>query len=1370
MSVPAARSGLAVLPDTYKAVLYILALSFPGKHKTGLLGQLREMGVRNSATRAMDGPALNEILEMLHRLDWVSLGGDGQPYCLQPGRRNLVLQQLTTDARRTTWLQSLHSSITPTRNAWDIPSPASQQLNLWMAILAGHALSVQQGLTLLHTTAQRDAVPAESPCQHLLVDEVGKQVFATLRHEVKNLLLEDYLNQADGSLLVVEEAYRQGLTLAAGALASPELSLQLMLQALWRGEWQQYAALGQGSLAFMQLFIQDVLRGNCPQALAAMQAWALAIKRQSKKRKVELPSVLNGFYCLALLASADKQLFPALKQAINLGQKADYGSAYPALQMLVEQQQATLKGIAHPYSGSLYFHGFDGLLLALGLYWADAEQVRQPGWHVQLSAFREQLTGAGYYWLAEEVDALLAQQFAQPRRHPDWHQASGLLPLVSLYQRQEAWQHALTALAMLKPGKSESSAPQVQKPARLAWFVTVNAHVLHVEPREQKLGAKGQWSKGRAVALKRLYEDGPTLDFLLEQDKQAIRQIQHSTDYYQSGAHYELPAEQALLQLVGHPALYWADAPDVRIDLLLGQISLQLKSQGSQIHLQLEPGVPDNAGVRLHKETPTRLLVYPISRELRQIADIVGHGLSVPQAAKEQLVEVIGAIAPLLPIHSDLPELASHLDSVPADATLYAHLLPLQAGLRLQLLVRPLASGSWFEPGQGLENVLGEQDGKALQASRDLPAEHAALQRVLQGCPALAQADTDGQEWQLEEPQDALQVLSELQALEGDWLQCVWPEGERMRIKARPGMSQLKLGLKQQGDWFVLNGEVQLDDGRVLHLRQLLELLKSSPGRFLKLGEQDWLALSDSLRKRLDELAHLADRVSDDGVRLNLLTAPLLAGLAQDAGEFAADASWQTHLDKLESLKHFQPRVPSTLQAELRDYQREGFDWLARLAQWGVGACLADDMGLGKTVQTLALLLDRGPSGPQLVVAPTSVALNWQAETARFAPTLQLHIYQQSRSLEGLGPLDVVIVSYGLLQQDNEAFAAQHWTSVVLDEAQAIKNSQSKRSQAAMTLQADFKMIASGTPLENHLGELWNLFRFINPGLLGSQERFAQRFAAPIERGEQAARKALKALIQPFILRRLKSQVLDELPPRTEITYKVPLSSEETHLYEALRRQALDTLSTTAPGKSLQVLAEITRLRRFCCHPQLVVPGCGLSGSKLAAFADIVQELLANRHKALVFSQFVDHLSIIRGWLDEQGISYQYLDGSTPPKERKVRVDAFQAGVGDIFLISLKAGGTGLNLTAADYVIHLDPWWNPAVEDQASDRSHRMGQLRPVTIYRLVTEHTIEEQIVALHAQKRDLADSLLDGGELSAKLDADALLNLLRGPQGATL
>jgi SNF2 family DNA or RNA helicase len=331
-----------------------------------------------------------------------------------------------------------------------------------------------------------------------------------------------------------------------------------------------------------------------------------------------------------------------------------------------------------------------------------------------------------------------------------------------------------------------------------------------------------------------------------------------------------------------------------------------------------------------------------------------------------------------------------------------------------------------------------------------------------------------------------------------------------------------------------------------------------------------------------------------------------------------------------------------------------------------------------------------------------------------------------------------------------------------------------------MALQGDFRMVATGTPLENHLGELWNLFRFINPGLLGTPTSSScasparsKRRSSSDKRAEAGARARLRRLTQPFILRRTKSQVLTELPPRTEIVLPVELSAEETALYESLRREALDKLaSLEAPQsqKSIAILAEMMRLRRACCNPELVAPGLGIASSKLATFAHLFDGLLENRHKVLVFSQFVDHLSLIRRHLDARGIRYQYLDGSTPMQERKKRVDAFQAGEGDLFLISLKAGGVGINLTAADYVIHMDPWWNPAVEDQASDRAHRMGQQRPVTIYRLVARHTIEEGIVDLHRHKRDLADSLLEGGDLSARMSPGDMLAMLQQGLGALI
>jgi SNF2 family DNA or RNA helicase len=311
-----------------------------------------------------------------------------------------------------------------------------------------------------------------------------------------------------------------------------------------------------------------------------------------------------------------------------------------------------------------------------------------------------------------------------------------------------------------------------------------------------------------------------------------------------------------------------------------------------------------------------------------------------------------------------------------------------------------------------------------------------------------------------------------------------------------------------------------------------------------------------------------------------------------------------------------------------------------------------------------------------------------------------------------------------------------------------------------MQLKAGFRMALTGTPLQNHLGEIWNLFNFINPGLLGNLSYFTDTF---VKSGDESSKKFLKKMITPFILRRTKTAVLDELPPKTEIVKKIQLSDEETAFYEAMRRQSLENLSNADESKHLLVLAEITKLRQASCHPRLIDPAIDIPSSKLSTFLDIVDELIENNHRALVFSQFVAHLTIVRQALDKQGINYQYLDGSSSPTERQRSVKDFQNGQGELFLISLKAGGLGLNLTAADYVIHLDPWWNPAVEDQASDRAHRIGQRRPVTIYRLVAEHTIEEKIIQLHHFKRDLAEKLLEGSDLSARLSVHEMVELIR-------
>lgn len=1195
--------------------------------------------------------------------------------------------------------------------------------------------------------------------------EDGIRLFSQLRPIDQGMVLTDIFVKANWELLDCRLAYEYACQqIDQESNSWPQLMGLLAWQALLRGDFDRLTQLQRHLPPQFQgeiLIAMAVLQNKMPVAVGLAQTHAQMQKASSGKRKFFIPDLLGLLSTVAMLAKNDAGSLQLAKAQVDEGVKQRHAFSYYVLQPLTNHMA---QGVVLPVS---HFNvrntlDIDALFEAICAYWQDAPP--HPRLQAKLLEMRETMSRFGYQWVAAELDVLLAHQFKEVQQFPDWHRQKNIQPLLLALQREEGWKRALNALSQLRPASAAVVAKKEEE-MRLAWLLEFHFQELKAEPREQKRGAKGVWSKGRPVALRRLVQELDAFPYLTEQDKQIAACIRRASDSYYGGSEFEINIDKALPFLVAHPAVYWSDAPDVRIDVVKGDIALQLKENGDQISLQLEPFISSDASVVWKKETPTRLVVYTSSPEIKQITGILGRGLTVPVTAKAQLVDVIAAIAPHLAIHSDLPELAAHITTLAADQTMFAHLLPLQEGLRVQLLMRPLADGGWFQPGKGAANVLGEQAGVPVQASRDLQQEKWLMQFVLDACPALAHAEESGQEWQLQHPEQCLELLEQLRAVPADRLQLVWPEGERFRLKGSRSLQNLRLTIKKQGEWFVAGGELSLDDGRVLALRELLQMAGSARGRFLQLGENDYLALTDSFRKRLDELRALGESGGVDGIRLNALAAPALAELAAEAGELEADAAWREQMNKLDALADFYPQVPSTLQAELRDYQLAGYQWLARLAHWGVGACLADDMGLGKTVQTLALLLDRAPGGPALVVAPISVAMNWQSEVMRFAPTLKVRAYHSHRSLADLGPFDLVVASYGMLQSDAEAFAAQHWHSVVLDEAQVIKNAATKRSQAAMALTADFKMIASGTPVENHLGELWNLFRFINPGLLGSKERFADKFSTPIERGDKPARQHLKKLIQPFILRRTKTQVLTELPPRTEITLQVELSDDERHLYEALRQEAMDKIASLSAeeGQSLKVLAEITKLRRFCCHPQLVLKNSTISGSKLAVFEDTIDELLDNRHKALVFSQFVDHLAIVRDSLDKKGIRYQYLDGSTSASERKKRVDAFQAGDGDVFLISLKAGGTGLNLTAADYVIHLDPWWNPAVEDQASDRAYRMGQQRPVTIYRLVTQNTLEEKIIALHAEKRDLADSLLDEGDVAARLDTAALLRLLK-------
>ena len=601
--------------------------------------------------------------------------------------------------------------------------------------------------------------------------------------------------------------------------------------------------------------------------------------------------------------------------------------------------------------------------------------------------------------------------------------------------------------------------------------------------------------------------------------------------------------------------------------------------------------------------------------------------------------------------------------------------------------------------------------------------------------------------------------------------------------------------------------------------------LTSTSGGFIRLP-------TETLRPWMAALLELVgDRNHDfsgDSLKLSRLDALRASAALGEGAVWKGAASLRALVSQLSGKSELpEVPVPEGVKAELRPYQRQGLAWLQFLREHGLAGILADDMGLGKTLQTLALLIARSAGGPALVIAPTSVCGNWLAEAARFAPGLQVAMYgdittsadledessernaaasdtlidsagnsqpgdatadpaaagnarlaARRKQVAALGPGQVLVCSYGLLQIDGDILTSRAWHSAVLDEAQAIKNAGTRRAKAASALQADFKLALTGTPIENRLSELWSIMGFANPGLLGSAEQFNQRFALPIERdADPQAGRRLRRLVAPFLLRRTKAEVLADLPARTEIVHEVVPGSRERALLEALRQQAEESVNqvlaaggAAGPGAGegqaqMHVLAALTKLRRAACDPRLVAPELGLVGAKVQEFERLAQELVAGRHKALVFSQFTDFLALLRERLDSAGLRYQYLDGSTPAAQRTQRVAAFQAGEGDFFLISLKAGGFGLNLTMADYVIITDPWWNPAAEDQASARAHRIGQQRPVTVYRLVTQGSIEDRIVKLHHSKRALAEGVLagqDGG--GAVLRAADMLALLRG------
>ena len=572
----------------------------------------------------------------------------------------------------------------------------------------------------------------------------------------------------------------------------------------------------------------------------------------------------------------------------------------------------------------------------------------------------------------------------------------------------------------------------------------------------------------------------------------------------------------------------------------------------------------------------------------------------------------------------------------------------------------------------------------------------------------------------------------------------------------------LSLNLSSGIDWFDVQAVAHYGDQQV-SLNEIRRALKRGE-RYIKLADGSIGQIPEEWLERYKHLFSLAEETSD-GLRLSNLQLSLLDELLDDAETKNIAPEFHARRERLKSFERIveQP-LPQGFRGELRPYQKSGYDWLHFLREYGFGGILADDMGLGKTVQALVFLLSLKERGqlprPALLVVPKSLLVNWQRETERFTPDLRLLQFTgQGRKKEPahFEEYDLIITTYGTMLRDIEFLRTYRFPCVILDESQAVKNPLAQSSKAARLLQADHRLCLTGTPVENNVYELWSQFAFLNPGLLGHLESFKSEFASAIERRDealQAAMQTLRRLIYPFILRRTKEQVAPELPPRTERIIYTDLEPAQRKLYqqtrEYYRRLLLGLIEESQDINDVRfkILEGLLRLRQVCIHPRLVEPTYRGESAKFEILLETLETLQSEGHKALIFSQFVQTLSLLRGEMDARGIPYAYLDGQT--QNRQQQVDRFQNDPNlPFFLISLKAGGVGLNLTAADYVLHIDPWWNPAVEMQAADRAHRIGQDKPVFIYKFIARETVEEKIMLLQERKRELVEQLIasEGG-----------------------
>ncbi|MBQ7179560.1 MAG: DEAD/DEAH box helicase [Victivallales bacterium] len=942
----------------------------------------------------------------------------------------------------------------------------------------------------------------------------------------------------------------------------------------------------------------------------------------------------------------------------------------------------------------------------------------------------------------------------------------GIVPWFPMRKLMPCWEKALEELQMAY-SQDEPAIKTVQKTGRIVWRITPREHRLangqkiqtfyDIKPIFQKLKADGSYTGGRETNLAKLLS-GSLNEALNTEEKEVFSYIKAIKDYWEIS--YSI-SPQILNCLTNSLVEFWDRAGYYKLVKEENSIVSRCNSKGD-FEIRLKYFIPDlKIDTAVFDFTGDNVCHYcilsPKDNAYRTLDTYGKDGvLTVPASAASKLSDAMAQVSSRLKVTGALAGEAYR--NLPAEtAKIDLHLLLERSGASFLLHFRnkPLPNAELLmRPGIGEEMHVVNVDEKPVLLKRDLAKERKTIAEMFGKCPSLPDTVAKQHACEVDDLEQFLQILDE--AREAGFI-LDWRNGSPIKVSRRLDHKVLRLSCEAKPGWLEVGGDISIDEGKVLSLKTLLDKYNGELGNFVRLDDNSYLKLTKDICRQIEALK-AAGTMEGEKLKVANAAMPMLSTVFQDN----LPKKMQEQIDIIKKAFEKEIKIPGTLQGTLRPYQEDGFRYLARLADCKIGCCLADDMGLGKTIQLLALLLREAANGPALVVCPASLCRNWEAEAHRFAPSLKTGImpqFNREAFLKEMGNNCLVLCSYGVLQSEEELFCSKNWHTIILDEAQAVKNYATKRSKSVKKLTADIRIASTGTPVENNLLELWSIFDFLNQGLLGSAQAFDAKFC-----DNGMPRPILKRLVSPLIMRRRKSEVLDDLPPKTEITLPITLSDDERAMYELLRRQALEDLANADEKSRIAILAHLTKLKRFCCHPALLENKLdkAIAASKMQRLMELVEDLRAAGNKALVFSQYVDFLHIIKDEFDRRKISYQYLDGSTPLPARAKAVNDFQEGQGDFFLISLKAGGTGLNLTAASYVILADPWWNPAVENQAADRVHRIGQTHPVTLYRLITSDTVEEKVLELHKRKQRTSEDILDATE-STTITIEELMSLFK-------